>query len=306
MKKNIELQKVIDFIKSDLLSVKGEKEGIFINCLKPSQFVDKYTLDWIHKTKKNKQEIAELSKATVILVDKDVKFSRKIKVQKKVLLFVDNPKLILAKVANEFFVDNLKPIIHHSSQIHPDAIIGQNVFIGPNCIIGKCIIGNDVEFHGNNFIYDNVTLCNNIEIHAGVIIGSEAHNFVEDSNGEKVKFPHLGGVIIEDDVIIGANSVVSRGVLENTLVGKRTKIAQLVIIGSNNTIGNDCSLRSNVMTSGSVNIGDNTVLAPSSTIREYCTVGRNSFVGMGAVVTKNIPDNEIWIGNPAKLMKKTY
>lgn len=301
---NIELSKIIDFLADSLLDIKGNSPKNFaITNLRESNNVDEFTLDWISETKEKKQEIVENSKAKVILVTPDVEYNKLTKNQNKILLFVHNPKLELAKIANEFFVEKIIPTIHSSAVIHPSAIIGKHVYIGPNCVIGNCSIGNNVSIEGNNFIYDHVIIGNNVEVHAGAIIGNEAHNFVENEIGDKIKFPHIGKTIIGNNVIIGAQSVISRGVLSNTIIGNDTKIAQLVLIGANNIIGKGCSVRANVIISGSVKIGNNTIIAPSVTIRDQKTIGDNCFIGMGAVVTKDIPFGETWFGNPAKKLK---
>lgn len=301
---NIPLTEITDFLADDLLEIKGENlDKIIIKHLKEPSEVDEFTLDWINPAKENKQQIAEDTKAMAILVDKEIAYSEIIKTHGKTLLVVKNPKFAIAQIANAFFVEKITPQIHPTASIHPKAKIGKNVFIGPNCIIGNCTFGNNVTIEGNNYLYDNVVIGNHVEIHAGAIIGNEAHNFVEDENGCKIKFPHLGKTIIGNHVVVGANSVISRGVLSDTIIGDNTKIAQLVFIGANNRIGKNCVIRPNAMTSGSVQIGNNTVIAPSVTIREQRTIGINCFIGMGAVVTKDVPDGETWIGNPARKLR---
>jgi len=302
---NIPLTKIVDFLANDLLEIKGEEntEEIIIKYLKEPAEVDEFTLDWINSAKENKQQIAEAANAKAILVDEEIAYSEELKQQGKTLLIVKNPKYAIAQIANAFFVEKITPQIHPSAVIHPKAKIGDNVFIGPNCIVGTCTIGNNVIIEGNNFIYDQVTIKNNVEIHAGAIIGSEAHNFVEDENGNKIKFPHLGKTIIGNNVIIGAQSVISRGVLSDTIIGDNTKIAQLVVVGANNIIHENCEIRANSIISGSVIIGKNTIIAPSVNIRNQQTIGSNCFIGMGAVVTKDVPDSETWIGNPARKLR---
>jgi UDP-3-O-[3-hydroxymyristoyl] glucosamine N-acyltransferase len=302
MEKIITIEEIINFLADEIISVNGNPAKRSVKYLRAPENTDEFTLDWIGDANPDKQQIAEISTAMSIIIGEGVNYSKKIQQQKKLLIQVENPKLTIAKIANQFFTENIIYGIHPSAVIHPDAIIGKNIFIGPNVILGNCIIGDNVILIGNCFIYDNVILGNNIEIHNGVSIGNEAHNFVKDKEGKMIKFPHLGRVIIEDNVLIGANSVISRGVLEDTLIKSGCKIAQLVIIGANNIIEENCSIRANVMTSGSVKIGRNSIIAPTVTIREHRSIGHNCFIGMGAVVTKSVPDCETWIGNPARKM----
>jgi len=300
---NIPIRNIMDFLNRDILRVDGNFEGREIKYLKDPNNVDEHTLDWVNPIKANGQEIAECSKAKTIIVATNIVYTEKIKRQGKVLLFVANPKLIIAKVANHFFTPNLSKEIHLTAVIHPDVKIGSNASIGPHCVIGKCTIGENVEIHGNVCLYDNVVIGNDVEIHAGVVIGCEAHNFVEDKAGDKIKFPHLGNVIIGDHIIVGANSVVCRGVLSDTVIGNGTKIAQSVLIGANNKIGKNCAIRGGAKIAGSVRIQDGVIIGLGAMIREQLVIGESVMVGMGSVVTKDVPRGEVWIGNPAKNMR---
>jgi UDP-3-O-[3-hydroxymyristoyl] glucosamine N-acyltransferase len=294
---------IIDFLGNDIIAIYGDPSGIRIKYFRAPQDVDEHTLDWIGSAVSDKQAKAEQSSALVLITDPEIVYSEAIIKMGKTLIQVADPKLAIARIAGHFFEKELFPNIHPTAVIHPLATIGIHAYIGPNVCIGNCNIGDNVTIFGNVFIYDNVVIKNNVEIHNGTSIGSEAHNFVKDKKGIMLKFPHLGGVIIEDDVLIGANSVISRGVLEDTIIKRGTKIAQLVIIGANNLIGENCAIRANVMTAGSVVIGKNSIIAPSATIREHCSIGEGSFIGMGAVVTKNVPAGETWFGNPASKRK---
>jgi len=299
LKTGIYIYEIIEFLGKEVISVIGNKD-ICITHLRDYNNVDASTLDWVNPGNNNKQQLSEQSNALAIIVDEDIIYSQKHREKGIVLIYVKNPKLALAKVGSHFFEQKYKPAIHPTAVIHPEAKIGNEVYIGPNTTIGNCSIGNNCIIFGNAFISDNVVLQNKVEIHNGVSLGNEAHNFIRDKNNSLVKFPHLGSLIIGNDVVIGANSAISRGVLGDTTIGSNTKIAQLVFIGSNNQIGNSCVIRPNVMTSGSVVIKNNAIIAPSATIRDHITIGTNAFIGMGAVVTKNVPANETWMGNPAK------
>jgi UDP-3-O-[3-hydroxymyristoyl] glucosamine N-acyltransferase len=304
MRKEILLTDIINFIKDKLKVIHGNPEGIKVKYLRAPKDVDQITLDWINDGKENIQDRVETSKAMAIIIAWNIVYSESLKNQGKVIIQVENPKLEIARIANEFFVEKKFHGIHHTAVIHPNAVMGENIYIGPNSIIGDCKIGNNVIIFGNVFIYDNVEIHDDVEIHNGVSLGNEATNFIRDIDGQYIRFAHIGKVVIENNVVIGANSVISRGVLENTIIKKGSKIAQLVFIGANNIIGENCLIRPNVMTSGSVSIGAQTIIAPSVTIREHRKVGEGCFIGMGAVVTKDIPNGETWIGNPAKKMVK--
>ena len=130
VEKNVDLKDIIKFLDNSLITIYGKPDSVVVRHLRDPEHVDEYTLDWINPLKPDKQKIAETSKAKVVIADKEVLFSETLKNQGKVLLIVDNPKLAIAKVGNEFFVERPTPGIHPSAIVHPDAQIGENVFIG--------------------------------------------------------------------------------------------------------------------------------------------------------------------------------
>ncbi len=132
MKIPIPLIEIITFLGDDVKNIYGSPEELFIHYLKASDQTDEYTLDWVNPAKTNKQNLVEQSKAKAILISESSEFSTELQNQSKVLIFVDNPKLTIAKVGNHFFVQRPKSGIHNTATIHPKAIIGKDVFIGAN------------------------------------------------------------------------------------------------------------------------------------------------------------------------------
>lgn len=187
----------------------------------------------------------------------------------KTLILVPQPRLAFMKVANKFF-----PWRETTSSIHPTAVIS-NAKIGKNVIIG-----------------------------AGTVIGSEGFGYMPDEKGKLVQFPHIGGVIIEDDVEIGANVCIDRGALGDTIIGRGTKIDNLVHVAHNVKIGKNCQIICLVGIGGSVEIGDNSFVGISASIRNQVKIGKNVIIGMGAVVIKDVPDNMTVAGNPASPIPK--
>ena len=299
----ISVSHIIDFIGIKVCSVDGNYEDLFIDNLADLDHVNEKTLDWV-KPSVNSQQIAENSKAKTLIVGSEISYSQKIKNDGKVLIHVDNPKQVLAIIGNKFFVDKPEPMIHPTSIIDPEAQIGFNVYIGPFCVIGKASIGDNCVIESNVQIYDEVVIGTNCNIKSSAVIGSEGFGFEFDEKGNRFRFPQIGGVIIGNHVEIGANSCIDRGALSDTVIDDYTKINNLCHIAHNNKIGKNVIIAGCVNVSGSNIIEDNVWIAPNSSIRGFLKIGKNSTIGMGAVVTKDIPANETWIGNPAHKLEK--
>lgn len=299
MNKKIPLQEIIDLLDSQVIQVFGNVENTYIQYLKPVESVDEYTLDWVNSTKKNKQAIAEGSKANVLLVDKDVLYNQNIRTQHKILIQVQSPRLCISMVAEEFFVSNFLSGFHSNATVDPQSKISSSCYISAGCVIGKSKIGDNTILHPNVTIYDNVVIGKNCIIHAGAVVGTDGLGCQRLEDGTLVKFPHLGGVEIGDNVEIGANSQIARGALSNTIIKNGVKMNGLCFIAHNCILEENVWITGNSMLAGSVMVKKNTTIFSSVIIREQRIIGSGVTIGMGSVVTKDIPDGETWFGNPA-------
>lgn len=303
IRKRIDIKEILDFLGTRVLAVDGvsdtERDSIYIDNLAEVERVNETTLDWINPAKANKQEIAEGSKAKVVLVDESIK-----PVKGKVLIRVENPKVALADIGNFFFVERVKPEIHPTAIIHPEAKIGNDVTIGPYCVIGKATIGDNCCLDSSVRIYDDVVMGHNCVVKAGAILGGAGFGYERDANGNNFRFPQIGQLIMGNYVEVGANTCIDRGALADTVIGDYTKINNLCHIAHNNKIGRNVVITGCVNVSGSNVIEDNVWLAPNSSIRGWVHIGEGATIGMAAVVTKDIPANETWVGNPARKLEK--
>ena len=297
--RQITLNEILDCLGSQVLTVDGCVGEIIIDNLADTAHVNDTTLDWVNQMKSNKQEIAECSKAKVLLVDESIS-----PIVGKVLIKVKNPKVALAMIGNNFFVQHPKPGIHPTAIVDANAEIGDNVSIGPYSVIGKVTIGNGCEIDSNVRIYDNVIMGKHCRVKAGAVLGGEGFGFERDDEGNRFRFPQIGGLRIGDYVEIGANTSIDRGALSDTIIEDYVKISNLCQIAHNVRIGKNVIITACVEISGSCKIGTNTWVGPNACIRDQRNVGSNTLIGMGSVVVKNIGDNEIWAGNPAKLMRE--
>ena len=297
--KDVKVKDIIDFLGLDVIDVKGEVCERTINNITNVERVNETTLDWINPSKQNKQEIAKSSKARVLLVDESVA-----PIPGKTLIRVKNPKVALAEVGNHFFVEKPKSGIHPTAIIDPDAAIGKDVAIGPYSIIGKAVIGDGCVIDSNVRIYDDVVMGKCCVVKAGAVLGGAGFGYERDENGNKFRFPQIGQLIMGDYVEVGSNTCIDRGALADTVIGDYTKINNLCHIAHNNKIGKNVTITGCVNISGSNIIDDNVWIAPNSSIRGWVHIEEGAIVGMGAVVVKDIPASETWVGNPAKKLEK--
>lgn len=299
----IQVSDIINFLGDHIIQVKGSFENRAVAYIKPIEETDEYTLDWINSSHINKQEIAENSLARVIICDPSITYSPNLSDAGKVLIQVDNPRLVISMVANKFFSVKPEIGISKNTTIHPEARIAPSVSIDSYCVVGKCVIGENTIIHANVTIYDNVIIGDNCLIHAGTVIGTDGLGCNRLKDGTLVKFPHFGGVEIGNDVEIGANCQIARGALSNTIIGDGSKLNGLCFIAHNCVLGKNVWITGNTMLAGSVKVKDNVTIYSGVIIREQRTIGKESVIGMGSVVTKDIPDNEVWFGSPAKNSK---
>lgn len=263
------------------------------------------------KSKKIKDPVMLIneSDASVVIAQKDIDIE-KLFSENKTIILVDDPKRIYIEILNHCFPQKInRGKIHPSADIHHKAQIHSSVYIGPNCVIGQCDIGADSIIHANTVIDDNVIIGKKVIIHPGCVIGYGGFLFIRDELGHLNKFPHYGGVIIEDNVEILTLTNIERGTLGNTIIGSGTKIDNLCQIGHNVVIGKNCGITGCTIIGGSTKIGDNSWIAPNASIMDGIFIGEKVLIGLGAVVTKDVPNNTVMVGNPAMplaLFKKSH
>ena len=295
--RNIKVKEILYLLeKSDI--VIGNTEHYFNN-VPPSEHVNEESLDWINPIKKNKLEYLLNSKARIIICDKSINNPQELQ-STKCLIIVENPKLTFLRIASTFFLPKVEWGIHPTATVNSAANISDRCYIGPYSYIGKSTIGDETIIYGHCHIYDQVTIGSHVIIHAGTVIGADGFGYQRNENGAFEKFPHIGGIIIKDNVEIGANTSIDRGALGNTIIEEGVKIDNLVHIAHNVRVGKHTAIIANTMICGSTSIGEYSWIAPSVCIRDQLVIGNKVKVGMGSVVTKNIPNGETWLGVPAK------
>lgn len=192
------------------------------------------------------------------------------------------------------------PPVGKYTYIGPDVVLGNNVKIGHNCTLdGEITIGDNTIIWNNVSIVNRVTIGSNSEIQSGCVIGHDGFGYTEDENHVKKMVKHYGGVTIGNSVLISSNVCVVRGTIDDTVIGDGSKIDNLSHVAHNCILGENVALAFPCFLGGSSKIERNGYIA-GGIIRNQCTVHENGFVGMGAVVTKDVSKGTIVIGNPAK------
>ncbi|HMP84256.1 MAG TPA: UDP-3-O-(3-hydroxymyristoyl)glucosamine N-acyltransferase, partial [Verrucomicrobiota bacterium] len=197
----------------------------------------------------------------------------------------------------------------------PCCVVGDNARVGTRVVLhgGNHIganskIGDDTVLFPNVTLYPGTELGCRVRIHAGTVIGSDGYGYVQDA-GIHRKVPQIGNVIIGDDVEIGANVTIDRGALGPTVIGKGTKIDNLVQIAHNVQIGEHCLVISQVGIAGSTKLGNYVVLAGQVGLAGHLKIGNQVTVAAQSGVMHDIPDGQKWLGSPAapdKEMKRQF
>ncbi len=178
--------------------------------------------------------------------------------------------------------------------------LGSDVVIGAHSVVGEmATIGDGARLWPGVTIYPRASIGSRVIIHAGARIGSDGFGYVF-RDGAHNKIPHVGRCIIGDDVEIGANTTIDRGSIDDTVIGRGTKIDNLVHIGHNVRIGEKCLIMAQVGVAGSVTIGDGAILAGQAGISGHLSIGAGARVAAQAGVFGDIPAGETWSGYPAR------
>jgi UDP-3-O-[3-hydroxymyristoyl] glucosamine N-acyltransferase len=257
-------------------------------------------------------ERAEQSAASAVLVDAQFES------RNKALIKVPNARIGFARAMSIFFPERqFAPGIHPTAIIDPSARIASSAHVGPYCVIGErarigervvlqtmVTVGADCEIADGTCIFPSVTLYantqigRNVRIHAGTVVGSDGFGYVFDSGAHR-KVPQIGGVIICDDVEIGANVTIDRGALGPTTIGKGSKIDNLVQIAHNVHIGEHSLIVSQAGVAGSTRIGSYVTLAGQVGIAGHLKIGDGVTIAAQSGVMHDIGDRQKWFGTPA-------
>ncbi len=246
------------------------------------------------------------------------------------VIIAKRPQQLFAKAGRQLFPDTIHPAsfsgligisatatiassarLEAGVTVEPGALIGEfaevgsGSVIGPGSIVGAgCKIGRDCVIGPNTTVL-NALIGDRVLVHSGARIGQDGFGFVPGERGLE-KMPHVGRVILQDDVEIGANTTIDRGALSDTIIGEGSKIDNLVQIAHNVRIGRQCVITGHCGLSGSVTLGDRVMLGGRVGVADHVTIGDGAQVAAASGVMNNIPAGERWAGAPAQQMKDFF
>ena len=233
------------------------------------------------------------SEASFIIINKKVDFPKG-----KALLVVNEPF-----EAYQTIVDHYRPFAPSMKSKSDTAVIGEGTVVMPNAYIGNHVtIGRNCVIHPNVTILDHVVIGDEVVIQAGTIIGSDAFYYNKKTNRtiHYKKMKSCGRVVIGDSVEIGAGCTIDRGVTSDTIIGKGTKIDNLVHIGHDTVIGTNCLFAAQVGIAGATTIGNNVILWGQVGVSKTLTIGDGAIVYAQSGVKDSIPGNKVYFGSPVE------
>ena len=235
------------------------------------------------------------------------------------LLRVDSPQTALIALLRLFHPEapvaaGVHPaaVVAGSAIVHPTASVGACAVIEPNarvgmgsrigalCFVGAgAVLGDDVVLYPHAVVKEGVAIGHRVIVHAGAVLGADGFGYAFDGTAHR-KIPQVGGLRIEDDVEIGANSTIDRATLGETRIRRGSKIDNLVQVGHNCDVGEDVILVSQVGVSGSCTIGNRAVLAGQVGVADHVTIGAGTIVLAKSGVPSDVPAGEVWTGLPSR------
>ena len=255
MVNNTKLTDIIAFLGEEVIEVKGNADGVYVDRITSPINTTETTLDWTNSLNEAKQKITEDTIAKVVVV----------------------------------------AVIDDSAEIAP------TTYIEAGCVIGRnCKIGANTVLRANVVLYDNVSIGDNCLLQAGAILGTDGLGCEREDDGTLIKFPHQAGIRVGNNVEIGANCQIARGLFDDTIIEDGCKMNGLTFIAHNSHLSENVWITGDTMLCGSTHVDKNATIFSKVIVREQTHIGKGAIIGMGSVLTKNVPDGETWYGAPAR------
>ena len=262
-------------------------------------------LSFIASNRHDRQSLADRCNSSVIICDPAVEKAAMLG-RRATIIVTEKPRELFLEICGAIFPKPSINSIHESAVIYRGSTIGLNVALGAHSVIDGAVVGDGTEIGAHCYIGSSVVIGRGVRIKAGSVIGGDGFGYVRTAGDRIVNMPHIGRVIIEDNVHVGSNSTIDRGSLVDTVIGPDSKLDNLVHISHNVRIGARCLLAAHVVICGSARLEDDCYCGPSSVVEYGLSVGIGAVVGSGSCVKRNVPNGEVWLGNPAIKLEAFY
>jgi UDP-3-O-[3-hydroxymyristoyl] glucosamine N-acyltransferase len=234
-------------------------------------------------------------------------------------IVVPDPYSALVRVIHELFPEKTFPAgVDPTARIGAASVLGNQVSIGPYVVIGEAVqLGNRVRLGGHVSLgdgvvigddavlgpgvvcYSGVRLGARVIIKAGAVIGGDGFGYLSSAAGH-ARIPHVGGCILGDDVEVGSNTCIDRGSIDDTVVGRGTKLDNLVQVGHNVRIGERCLIMAGVGIAGSTHIGNDAILAGHVGVTDHLVIGDRARIAAKSAIFGDVPPGASFSGHPAR------
>ncbi|HET8529570.1 MAG TPA: UDP-3-O-(3-hydroxymyristoyl)glucosamine N-acyltransferase [Methylomirabilota bacterium] len=285
--------------------------GLVVTGVAPLDVAGPEQISFLTEPKYLKQ--AQASRAGALLVSRDVTGLA------GPLLQVDRPQQALIALLGLFHPEpSAEPGVHPtacvarearidpSASVGPLAVVEAEAVVGPRTHIGalsfvgrRAVLGEDVRLYPRVVVREGVRIGNRVIVHSGAVLGADGFGYAFDGRAH-LKIPQVGGLRIDDDVEVGANSAIDRATLGETIVRRGTKIDNLVQIGHNCDVGEDVILVSQVGIAGSSRVGNRAMLAGQVGVADHVTIGAGAILTAKSGVPNDVPPGEVWSGIPSR------
>lgn len=242
-------------------------------------------------------ELIDSSRSSLLLVNDALRIAS----TESNCIIVADARMEFARVAAEFFGSKITPGVHPSAIVEAGANVAADAFVGANAYIGRGVVVGARSWIGPNAVLlEGTRIGSDSSVGPGTVIGHVGFGYSRDTDGSPIAIPHSGGVVIGDNVDIGANTCIDRGTMSDTVIEDQVKIDNLVHIAHNCVIGEAAYVIATAIVGGSVKVGPRAWIAPNASIRQKVQIGADAIVGLGACVVRDVREESTVMGNPAK------
>lgn len=219
----------------------------------------------------------------------------------------DNPRLAYAQVVRDFLMPRRHGSVASTAVIEDGAMVAEDVIVEHFAVIeAGAQVGSGTIVGAHAVLKSGVIVGESCRIGTHTVIGTQGFGYEFDDDGAPILIPHLGGVVIGDDVEIGNHVSIAQGTIDPTRIRSHVKIDDCVFIAHNVQIDEASYIIAGAEISGSVTIGKRVWVSPEATVINKVSIGDDALVGIGAVVTRNVPQNTVVSGVPAKVLRERH